>query len=110
VAANPASQESQATLDGGQVQPASWPAAKNAGLLDPATEARITRIMAGTSLEEEVGQMMQGDIASIVPDGPYRAHVHPAWVLSATGPMRVSFSQIRLVPQAPGGIRPAAPK
>lgn len=42
--------------------------------------------------------------------GASMGHIHPIWTLAASGPFRVSFSEIRLVPQVPGGICPDAPK
>ena len=41
----------------------SWPLAE-----DPALEKRITELMAGMTVEEKVGQLIQGDIASITPE------------------------------------------
>lgn len=41
----------------------SWPLAE-----DPALEKRITDLMATMTVEEKVGQLIQGDIASITPD------------------------------------------
>ncbi len=49
------------------VDPA-WPKLGDAGLIDPATEARISDIMAKMTLEEKVGQTIQGDISSVTPD------------------------------------------
>jgi len=40
-----------------------WPLAA-----DPALEKRITDLMAGMTVEEKVGQLVQGDIASLTPD------------------------------------------
>ncbi len=40
-----------------------WPLAE-----DPALEKRITDLMAGMTVEEKVGQLVQGDIASLTPD------------------------------------------
>ncbi|UID77191.1 exo 1,3/1,4-beta-D-glucan glucohydrolase [Stenotrophomonas maltophilia] len=40
-----------------------WPLAA-----DPALEKRITDLMAGMTVEEKVGQLVQGDIASVTPD------------------------------------------
>ena len=46
-----------------------WPkAASPAAITDPATEARITALLASMSLEEKVGQTIQADIASITPE------------------------------------------
>ncbi|WP_294393197.1 glycoside hydrolase family 3 protein [uncultured Sphingomonas sp.] len=45
-----------------------WPTAKSQGLVDPQTEAFVTKLMAKMTLEEKVGQMVQADIASITPE------------------------------------------
>ncbi|WP_313958513.1 glycoside hydrolase family 3 protein [Novosphingobium sp. 9] len=50
------------------VHPELWPAAKSPGLVDPATEAKITALMKRMSLREKIGQMIQADTASIKPD------------------------------------------
>ncbi len=52
----------------GVAHPERWPAAKSQGLVDPATEARVTALMARMSLEEKIGQMIQADIGSIKPE------------------------------------------
>src|SRR5690242_7551480 len=57
----------QTPAERGVAHPALWPAAKSQGLVDPETEAFVSRLMAKMSLEEKVGQMVQGDIASIRP-------------------------------------------
>lgn len=49
------------------VHPDRWPAARSAGIVDPATEERITALLASMSLEEKVGQVIQTDISSIEP-------------------------------------------
>jgi beta-glucosidase len=48
--------------------PALWPAAKSQGLVDPQTEAFVDSLLAKLTLEEKVGQMIQGDIGSVKPD------------------------------------------
>lgn len=48
--------------------PANWPAAASQGLVDPETEAFITQIMSQMTIEEKVGQMVQGDITYIKPE------------------------------------------
>jgi beta-glucosidase len=48
--------------------PAAWPAAKSQGLIDPATEKFVTELMAKMTLEQKVGQLIQGDISSVKPD------------------------------------------
>ena len=52
----------------GVAHPELWPAAHSQGLVDPATEAFVSGLMAKMSLEEKVGQMIQADIASITPE------------------------------------------
>ena len=48
--------------------PASWPAAKSQGVVDSRTEAFVDSLLAKLTLEEKVGQMIQGDIGSVKPD------------------------------------------
>lgn len=55
--------------------PANWPAAVSPIPRDAALEARITALMARMSLEQKVGQVVQGDIASITPDDVRRYHL-----------------------------------
>ena len=49
------------------VDPA-WPKLGDAGLIDPATEARITDLMSRMTVEEKVGQTVQADINFITPE------------------------------------------
>ena len=55
--------------------PDRWPNITSPVPLDPAIEARITRLMARMSLEQKVGQVVQGDIASITPDDVRKYHL-----------------------------------
>lgn len=49
--------------------PQIWPAVRSpAALTDPATEARITAIMAKLTLRQKIGQMIQADLTAIKPD------------------------------------------
>jgi hypothetical protein len=57
----------RAASDGG-VHPEAWPQARSAGLIDKATEARITALLTRMSLEEKVGQVIQTDIGEITPE------------------------------------------
>jgi len=50
------------------VNPELWPKASSRGLKDAETEAFVTELMAKMSLEEKVGQMIQGDISSVRPE------------------------------------------
>lgn len=54
--------------DRGVAHPERWPQARSTGLVDPATEAFVTGLMAKMSLEEKVGQMIQADTSAIKPD------------------------------------------
>lgn len=45
-----------------------WPKAHSVGLVDPATEAKITKMMAEMSVREKVGQMIQPSIAAMKPE------------------------------------------
>jgi len=58
---------SAAPLDAapGVAHPASWPCSHSAGLLDPATESRVTDLMSRMSPEQKVGQIIQADIGHI---------------------------------------------
>jgi len=49
------------------LQPALWPAAVHRGADHGDTEALVDRLLAGMTVEEKVGQMIQADIASITP-------------------------------------------
>lgn len=59
----------------GVATPANWPAQASPLALDPAVEAKITALMARMSLEQKVGQVVQGDIASITPADVRRYHL-----------------------------------
>lgn len=52
----------------GVAHPERWPQARSTGLIDPATEAFVTDLMAKLSLEEKVGQMIQGDTSAVTPE------------------------------------------
>ncbi len=76
--------------------PSQWPAAASpAAITDAKTEAFITQLMARMSLEEKVGQTIQGDIASM---SPADLEKYPLGSILAGGN------------SAPGGDDRAAPK
>ncbi len=52
----------------GEARPALWPAMRSPVAPDPALERRVQRLLAGMSVEDKVGQIVQGDIASVTPD------------------------------------------
>ena len=50
------------------VHPDRWPTVRPALVADAALESRITTLMAGMTLEQKAGQVIQADIASITPE------------------------------------------
>lgn len=63
-------QDRPATTAGTASDP--WPQVTWPLAADPALEKRITDLMAGMTVEEKVGQLVQGDIASLTPDDVQR--------------------------------------
>ncbi|MBC2670120.1 glycoside hydrolase family 3 N-terminal domain-containing protein [Novosphingobium piscinae] len=57
-----------AVPDSAIAHPQLWPQGRSQGLVNPATEARITALLAQMSLAEKIGQMIQADISAIQPD------------------------------------------
>ncbi len=53
---------------GPAVHPQQWPAVRPAPTSDPALESRLDALLAGMTLEQKVGQIIQPDIASITPE------------------------------------------
>lgn len=62
-------------LPGPAVHPELWPTSKSPVGLDPAMEARITRIIAGMTVEEKVGQVIQPEWKSITPEEVAQYHI-----------------------------------
>ncbi|MEO8998857.1 MAG: glycoside hydrolase family 3 N-terminal domain-containing protein [Rhodanobacter sp.] len=50
------------------IHPDSWPSIDPALPADPTLEARIDHLLAGMSIEDKVGQLIQADISTITPD------------------------------------------
>jgi len=50
------------------IHPEQWPKPSAALAPDPALETRLTALIAGMTLEQKVGQLVQADIASITPE------------------------------------------
>jgi beta-glucosidase len=59
----------------GTAHPAIWPAYRYPVARDAATEARIADLIARMTLEEKVGQLVQGDICCTTPDDVRRYHL-----------------------------------
>lgn len=67
-ATNLAAATSPASQPVAVIHPELWPQQPPAMPADPALEERINQILAGLTLEQKVGQLIQADIASITPD------------------------------------------
>ena len=52
----------------GSIHPEQWPQVQWPFAADPALEKKVEDLLASMTLEEKVGQVVQGDIASITPD------------------------------------------
>jgi beta-glucosidase len=63
-------QQAPTALSGGPTvaDPAKWPRTASEGLIDPETEKFVSGLLAKMTLEQKVGQMIQGDIGSIKPE------------------------------------------
>lgn len=66
--ANPQPSAERAASAEARIDPASWPAARPGVAPDAALEARIEAILAKLSLEQKIGQVLQGDIGSLSPE------------------------------------------
>ncbi len=75
--ASTASLAATATLASGSAvaDPANWPAAVSPVPRDPAVEARIDGLLAAMTVEQKVGQIIQGDLGSITPEDVYKYHL-----------------------------------
>ena len=58
----------QAATGDGTIHPDQWPELAWPVAADPAIEKRIDELLASMTLEEKVGQLIQGDIGSITPE------------------------------------------
>lgn len=58
----------QAALVQGGIQADAWAPARAALRPDPRVEARITRLLAGMTLQQKVGQLIQVDLGNVTPD------------------------------------------
>lgn len=56
------------TASGALAKPAIWPAVASPIPRDEALEARVSALLASMTLEEKVGQIIQGDLGSVTPE------------------------------------------
>ena len=68
MAADTQAGQATAASDAGMIDPASWPQPAWPFADDPALEKKVDDLLATMTLEEKVGQIVQGDIASITPE------------------------------------------
>jgi beta-glucosidase len=73
--APPASAQSATPALSATPTPAIWPAPRWPLATDPAIEQRVQALLARMTLEEKVGQVIQGDIASLTPDDVRTYHL-----------------------------------
>jgi beta-glucosidase len=59
----------------GVANPANWPEGRNPIPRDEAVERRIATLLATMSLEQKVGQIIQGDLSSLTPEDAARYHL-----------------------------------
>lgn len=59
----------------GTAHPAIWPVHHDPARPDPATERRVADLIARMTLEEKIGQMVQGDICCTTPEEVRRYHL-----------------------------------
>lgn len=60
---------------GSTANPAIWPVVKNPVKMDRKIEARIKTLLRQMSVEQKVGQIIQGDLASTTPEDMYKYHL-----------------------------------
>ena len=70
-----AAQAAAAPVPDTTIHPNAWPAANWPLATDPALEARAHALLAGMTLEEKVGQILQADIGSVTPEEVRRYHL-----------------------------------
>jgi beta-glucosidase len=68
------------------VHPQIWPQVEPALRPDPALEARIAKLLAGMSVEDKVGQLIQADITAITPDDLLTYHLGSVLAGGNSGP------------------------
>jgi beta-glucosidase len=76
LAACASAQTSSTVLSGqGIANPGNWPMGRDPIPRDAAVEARVATLLATMSLEQKVGQIIQGDLSSLTPEEAARYHL-----------------------------------
>jgi beta-glucosidase len=89
--ASAAAPESAAT-----VHPEQWPAAKWPLPRDEALEKRLAELLAAMTVEEKVGQVIQGDITTVTPDDLRKYHLGSVLNGGGSGPHGDDFAPARV--------------
>ncbi|WP_449757869.1 glycoside hydrolase family 3 N-terminal domain-containing protein [Dyella ginsengisoli] len=74
------------------VHPQTWPKVAPALKPDAALEARVAKLLAGMSVEDKVGQLIQADITAITPDDLKTYHLGSVLAGGNSGPNGNEFS------------------
>lgn len=78
------------------VHPDQWPAAKWPLPRDEAIEKRVADLLAKMTLEEKVGQVLQGDITTVTPDDVRKYHLGSVLNGGGSGPHGDDFAPARV--------------
>ena len=77
---------SAAAQEKGVAHPALWPAYKYPVPKDAGTEARIAALLKRMTLEEKIGQLIQGDISATTPEDVRKYHLGSVLAGGSSGP------------------------
>jgi beta-glucosidase len=78
------------------VHPDQWPAAKWPLPKDDAIERRVAELLAKMTVEEKVGQVIQGDITTVTPDDVRKYHLGSVLNGGGSGPHGDDFAPARV--------------
>jgi len=74
------------------VHPQEWPAVKWPLPADPALESRVSELLGKMTLEEKVGQVIQGDLSTVTPDDVRTYHLGSVLNGGSSGPYGDDFA------------------
>ena len=82
----PAAAAAPAAEGAAMVHPDQWPAATWPIASDPAIEKRVAGLLAAMTMEEKVGQVVQGDVTTVTPDDVRQYHLGSVLNGGGSGP------------------------
>jgi beta-glucosidase len=85
-----------AAADPAAVHPEQWPEAKWPLPRDAAIETRVTELLAAMTLEEKVGQVVQGDISTVTPEDVRKYHLGSVLNGGGSGPHGDDFAPAKV--------------